>query len=570
MDIPAAEVTLLLLLVLFFGLQQRGRPQMYFRFWLLGWLFVLFSYLLWDITFYWNNQSPLVDAVRFDLLFLGVLIFALSIPARRDTIRRTLSMGAAIFLLVCGGVDLQILGDSLPVFVLKPALIAFILLGHAVAIVTTARVLPGSWSFRRRLVLALCTLSAVAFTAALQHSLSFSLADAAAGELCLCTAILYGGDYGKRSLAGFVGVVGFTAWGLFYLDTFFPLFPRLNNTLDMFWQFPKYFVGFSMVLRVFEESNAEKARMVAQYRSLYEEFQTLYETYPYPMWIYDGKTGRVLAANQATEQHYGYSAEEFLAMKITDMEVTLAESIDHLLPVLTEGRRAQHRRKDGRLAWVHLTDRSVMFQGTESRVLLANDITEKVKHNRELSFRAQHDALTGLANRTLLEERILDCLKRSDRDEKHAVLLTIDVDHFKRINDTYGHGVGDACLKEVAARLKTKIRKVDTLARVGGEEFVAIVGGLSRPQDATKVVAALLGMFQAPIGLDDCNEHVTVSIGAALYPDDAADAETLRRLSDDALYRAKRAGRNRAAYASDRGSVLDFKPDFKSRMGEAS
>jgi diguanylate cyclase (GGDEF)-like protein/PAS domain S-box-containing protein len=570
MDIPAAEVTLLLLLVLFFGLQQRGRPQLYFRFWLLGWLFVLFSYLLWNITFYWKNQSPLIDAIRFNMLFLGVLIFALSIPARKKNFRRILLLGAAIFLFTCGGVDLQILAGALPSFLLKCTLVAFIVLGHAAASFTAACELPRIWRLRRLALLTLCSLSAVAMTAGVLHSVDWSLADAAAGEVCLCTAILYGGGYGRRSLAGFVGAVGFAAWGLFYLDNLSSWSYALSHSLDLFWQFPKYFVGFSMVLRVSEESNAEKARMVVQYRSLYEEFQTLYETYPYPMWIYDGTTGRVLAANQATVQHYGYSAEEFLGMKITDLEVPLAESIDHLLPALTEGRRAQHRRKDGRLAWVHLTDRSVMFQGTESRVLLANDITEKVKHNRELSFRAQHDALTGLANRTLLEERILDCLLRSDRDEKHAVLLTIDVDHFKRINDTYGHGVGDACLKEVAARLKTKIRKVDTLARVGGEEFVAIVGGLSRPQDATKVADALLGMFQTSIGLPECDEHVTVSIGAALYPDDAADAETLRRLSDDALYRAKRAGRNRAAYAWDRGSVLDFKPDFKSKMGEAS
>jgi diguanylate cyclase (GGDEF)-like protein len=138
-------------------------------------------------------------------------------------------------------------------------------------------------------------------------------------------------------------------------------------------------------------------------------------------------------------------------------------------------------------------------------------------------------------------------------------VLTVDVDHFKMINDTYGHLVGDECLKEVAARLKSKIRKVDTIARTGGEEFTAIVSGLSKASDAEKVAASLMRVFEAPVELAFGALGVTVSIGVAVYPDDATDSTTLRRLSDEAMYRAKRAGRNRAAYASDKTPVLDFK-----------
>jgi diguanylate cyclase (GGDEF)-like protein len=101
----------------------------------------------------------------------------------------------------------------------------------------------------------------------------------------------------------------------------------------------------------------------------------------------------------------------------------------------------------------------------------------------------------------------------------------------------------------VAERLKSKIRKVDTIARTGGEEFMAVVSGLNNVLDAEKVAASLLRVFEAPMELAIGAIGVTVSIGVAVYPDDAKDAETLRRLSDEALYRAKRGGRNRAEYA---------------------
>ena len=176
-----------------------------------------------------------------------------------------------------------------------------------------------------------------------------------------------------------------------------------------------------------------------------------------------------------------------------------------------------------------------------------------------MSFRAQHDVLTGLPNRQLLEERLEQCLQSCRVEDRRAAVLTIDVDHFKLINDTYGHLVGDECLKEVAARLKSKIRKVDTIARTGGEEFTAVVSGLNKASDAEKVAASLMRVFEAPVELPFGALGVTVSVGVAVYPDDATDATTLRRLSDEAMYRAKRAGRNRAAYVADKTPVLDFK-----------
>ena len=182
---------------------------------------------------------------------------------------------------------------------------------------------------------------------------------------------------------------------------------------------------------------------------------------------------------------------------------------------------------------------------------MARDVTERVKSHADLARRAQHDELTGLPNRTLLAERMQKSLARAQRDGRKCVLFTIDLDHFKKINDKYGHLVGDECLQTAARRMQSKIRKVDTIARTGGEEFTAIIGGLNEAYDARKIAELLLHSFDEPILCSCGSIPVTISVGGAIYPDDGRDEETLRRRSDEALYAAKHGGRNRAAFAAE-------------------
>lgn len=220
------------------------------------------------------------------------------------------------------------------------------------------------------------------------------------------------------------------------------------------------------------------------------------------------------------------------------------------MPAIREAVRLRHRRKDGRELAVDVTEHRILFRGDPARFVMAVDVTDMERESQELLHRAHHDALTGLPNRHELEIRIERCLERSVRDLRKAALLTIDVDHFKQVNDTYGHLVGDECLKAVSARLQSRIRQMDTLARTGGEEFTAIIGGLSSEDDAQKISSMLLRIFDAPMALSACEIHLSISIGVAIFPDDGADRETLVRRSDEALYEAKRAGRNRAMFAS--------------------
>ncbi len=188
---------------------------------------------------------------------------------------------------------------------------------------------------------------------------------------------------------------------------------------------------------------------------------------------------------------------------------------------------------------------------------------------------AYHDFLTGLPNRLAFEDRIGESLDRCRNERLFAVYFTVDVDRFKRINDTYGHEVGDECLKIVASRLRTVVRKTDLIARTGGEEFAIVAGALSTPESAFRISDSITGLFQENVTIQGHSIRLTVSVGGALYPENGIDTAALRKMSDRALYAAKRTGRNRTVYASselnlvmDAESETEGEPDdFHRAMG---
>ena len=555
---PIVDLVLLLLLILFFGLQQRRRPQIYFRFWFVGWIFVFLSYVAWAMQGKLTSWQPLENAVCFDFLLLGVLTFLMSLVAKEQGTRKVILCGLAV------AAAAMVIVDTQQFVVIPPVVLASgVLLAECIAFAIAVLLIPDRWPRRRTAVLTICVVYGSALTAYAWLTPAINLDHCVVAEVLLCAAVMYAGSAGRRGVSGWAGTVGFVAWGGFYLLNMHPGNPAwLTIGLSEFWNFPKYFVGFSMILKVFEETADDKARMAETFRDLYEDFRLLYDTHPHPMWICDESKGRFLTANEAATKEYGYSIAEFQGMRMTDLELPAdqeAEEVDSVLGEPAEGVRVRHRHKDGRVVWVNMVEREIVYLGQEARLVIARNITERLKLDRELSFRAQHDVLTGLPNRQLLEERLEQSLQSCRMEERRAAVLTIDVDHFKLINDTYGHLVGDECLKEVAARLKSKIRKVDTIARTGGEEFTAVVSGLNKASDAEKVAASLMRVFEAPVELPFGALGVTVSVGVAVYPDDAIDGTTLRRLSDEAMYRAKRAGRNRAAYSAEKNTVLDFK-----------
>jgi diguanylate cyclase (GGDEF)-like protein/PAS domain S-box-containing protein len=178
-------------------------------------------------------------------------------------------------------------------------------------------------------------------------------------------------------------------------------------------------------------------------------------------------------------------------------------------------------------------------------VMMFQDVSQARAHTRQLSFLAQHDALTGLPNRVLLQDRLTQALALTRRHAQQPLaILLLDVDHFKCINDTLGHAVGDLSLQWVAEQLLGCVRNTDTVSRLGGDEFVILLTEVDQARAATTVAAKMLRALRAPLPSSSHAVHVTASIGIAVFPDDGADAPTLLHHADLAMYEAKSNGRD--------------------------
>jgi len=178
------------------------------------------------------------------------------------------------------------------------------------------------------------------------------------------------------------------------------------------------------------------------------------------------------------------------------------------------------------------------------RQLVKSKTVELEQKTNLLDHLAHHDPLTGLPNRLLFFDRLKYSIRRSRREGGSLALLFLDLDQFKQINDTYGHGVGDELLKEVAKRLRQAVRETDTIARIGGDEFAVIMESLNEPADVVVGVQHITRAFRKPFRIPGHQFSITLSIGISLYPQDGADAHTLLRNADTAMFRAKAAGRN--------------------------
>jgi diguanylate cyclase (GGDEF)-like protein len=177
---------------------------------------------------------------------------------------------------------------------------------------------------------------------------------------------------------------------------------------------------------------------------------------------------------------------------------------------------------------------------------------ERKRIQSELKRAALTDALTGLASRTLLRDRLTGELARAQRNGTLCGLLFVDLDRFKHVNDTLGHDAGDALLREVAARLRTSARKVDTVARLGGDEFVILLSQLKEPGGARVVAQRVIDVLAKPVRIGPREVQISASVGLAVHPEDGADAETLLKNADIAMYAAKEAGRNGFQYFAPR------------------
>ena len=284
-------------------------------------------------------------------------------------------------------------------------------------------------------------------------------------------------------------------------------------------------------------------------------FRMLFDSSPFPLWVFDDQTLRFLRVNEAACTQFGYTREEFAAL--TCVELLLVEDRAELSRYLSNrsgdsgstGRIWKHTTKDGRIIDVDVLASPLEFDGRPATLVAAQDVTERRELEEALQHRAFHDSLTELPNRALFRDRVEHALETGRRSGDTVVALLLDLDGFKMVNDTLGHAAGDQLLVGVANRLQTCVRTGDTVARMGGDEF-AVLLERAQPGEATSLAERLLHVLHHPFEVEGQEIFVTASIGVAdnlghrRMGADSATLPELLRDADIAMYEAKSRGKD--------------------------
>lgn len=294
---------------------------------------------------------------------------------------------------------------------------------------------------------------------------------------------------------------------------------------------------------------------------------------PYAIFVLNPQ-GVIQAVNPAGEKLVGHRAQELVGRSTTQrffdpelvserahmLAMRLGESVQQLdvlkhLAQESPGLPSEWtlRRADGsfivtEITVTELSDESGRLSGY---LAMAHDVTSRREAEHQLQHMAQHDALTSLPNRNMLQDQLKTSLTLAERGGHHLAMMFLDIDRFKKINDGLGHHIGDSVLVEVARRLRSAMRTSDIVARLGGDEFVILLPQIAAREDGERVAQKVLQLFNEPLRIGAHELRITPSIGLAIYPEHGTDTITLMRHADLAMYQAKSNGRNRLQVYSD-------------------
>lgn len=309
-----------------------------------------------------------------------------------------------------------------------------------------------------------------------------------------------------------------------------------------------------------------------RYRSIFENaIEGIYQTSP---------SGQYLNFNPSLARIYGYESTKDLMEGISDIQNQLyvdpGKRGEYIALMQAQGHvhnfEAQIYRKNGEIIWITENAREVrdkagnllFYEGT------VEDISERKNYEQRIEYQATHDSLTGLPNRTMLVDRLQQCMRLTDRHGNKLAVAFVDLDQFKLINDSMGHHVGDGLLVIMAERLSSCMCESDTVIRLGGDEFVLLLTNLQRIEDITQNMQRILTAVTDPCVVDGFDYVVSCSIGISIYPDDGFDPNALLMNADSAMYKAKQSGRNNFQfYTHELNKALTERIDIEYRLRHA-
>lgn len=305
------------------------------------------------------------------------------------------------------------------------------------------------------------------------------------------------------------------------------------------------YVFFSVIRDISERKRAQRTLKMMQF--------SIDQMGDSAIWV--TRDGRVVYANLAACHSLGYSIEEMLSLNVHDYypDLTATDWPAHWDEIKEHGSvtfESRHRTKSGEIIPVEVTENYMQYEDEEYCCAFIRDISRRKLAEEKIAYLAHYDLITDLPNRTLFYDRLEHAIAQARRYKQRVAVLFLDLDGFKKINDNFGHQVGDGLLKGVATRLNENTRSMDTVARVGGDEFIFILNDIEHIDNAATVAKKVVEALAQPFIIQKNICQIGGSIGIAIFPEDSVNAETLVKQADEAMYLAKNGGKNNFQFYS--------------------